>query len=268
MIKLRSRQYFGTSKATYVVGDLHITWSRYPNATVLPLHCHEQRYMFITIRGGGVEHCRGRDFTCARGTIVYNEAGEPHSDHFADPGVEGFNIELPLGWLERFRAEVPRRHDAVAYRHVGPEITALTSLELALATPDRLSRLGAEESIVRLLRGLSQDSIARGRNDRRLQIVAEHLFSNFASPGSLDEVAALVDLHPSHLCRLFAERYGCSMTEYTRRVRADAAATRVLNSKAELATIAFECGYSDQAHMTREFRRYLGITPGKIRARS
>lgn len=266
MIKLRSRQYFGTSKATYVVGDLHITWSRYPNATTLPLHCHEQRYMFITIRGGGVEHCRGRDFTCARGTIVYNEAGEPHSDHFADPGVEGFNIELPLGWLERFRAEVPRRHDAVAYRHAGPEIPAVAALELSLRSRDALSRLGAEEAVVRLLRGLSRDATAPGRNDRRLQTVASHLAYHFAAPGSLDEVAALVGLHPSHLCRLFADRFGCTMTDFARRVRADAAAARVLEGPCELSTVAFECGYSDQAHMTREFRRHLGMTPGRIRA--
>lgn len=268
MIKLRSRQYFGTSKATYVVGDLHITWSRYSNSTVLPLHCHEQRYMFITIRGGGVEHCRGRDFTCVRGTLVYNEAGEPHSDHFAASGVEGLNIELPFGWLERFRAEVPRRHDAVAYHHAGTEITTLSSLEIALCTPDALTRLGAEEAIVRLLRGLSLDSLARGRADRRLHTVAKHLEAHFVSPGSLDEVASMVGLHPSHLCRLFAERYGCTMTEYTRRVRTDAAATRVLNSTTELATVASESGYADQAHMTREFRRFLGVTPGRIRAAS
>ena len=33
----------------------------------------------------------------------------------------------------------------------------------------------------------------------------------------------------------------------------------------ELAALAFEAGYADQAHLTRQFRRYAGQTPGEFR---
>ena len=32
----------------------------------------------------------------------------------------------------------------------------------------------------------------------------------------------------------------------------------------ELAALAFEAGYADQAHLTRQFRRYAGQTPGEF----
>jgi len=35
---------------------------------------------------------------------------------------------------------------------------------------------------------------------------------------------------------------------------------------AELAEIAFDCGYVDQAHLNREFRELAGTTPASFRA--
>ena len=42
-------------------------------------------------------------------------------------------------------------------------------------------------------------------------------------------------------------------------------AARTLSNGAEISDIALEHGYSDQSHMTREFVRWFGQTPDKIR---
>lgn len=42
-------------------------------------------------------------------------------------------------------------------------------------------------------------------------------------------------------------------------------AARLLDVAAPLAEVAVECGFSDQAHMTRDFTRWFGVTPSQLR---
>jgi hypothetical protein len=55
-----------------------------------------------------------------------------------------------------------------------------------------------------------------------------------------------------------------SVWQQLRRVRL-AACKLLSESSVSLATLALEAGYADQAHMTREFRRRFGLTPGRLR---
>ena len=70
-----------------------------------------------------------------------------------------------------------------------------------------------------------------------------------------------------HLIAGFREQIGVSPKTAARILRFDRAARRVRDHRADsLARIAGECGYHDQAHMTREFRALAGITPAAYRA--
>jgi len=42
-------------------------------------------------------------------------------------------------------------------------------------------------------------------------------------------------------------------------------AARLLDVASPLAEVAAECGFSDQAHMTRDFMRWFGLTPAQVR---
>lgn len=104
------------------------------------------------------------------------------------------------------------------------------------------------------------------------------------APWQLKQVAAFVDAHldqrilvehlaqrarlsASHFCRAFKATTGETPHAYVMRRRLERAQTLILASDDSLSQIADACGLSDQAHLTRLFRRHLGITPHQWRRR-
>jgi transcriptional regulator GlxA family with amidase domain len=68
-------------------------------------------------------------------------------------------------------------------------------------------------------------------------------------------------VHPAHLSRAFKQHMGCSIGEYARQSRISRARTLLVASTLSLVDIAAECGFADQAHFSREFKRLAGSTP-------
>ncbi len=69
------------------------------------------------------------------------------------------------------------------------------------------------------------------------------------------------------LQRLTDRRLGLSPKWLIRRRRLQEASGRLRSRGVELATLAAELGYTDQAHFTRDFRAATGLTPGRFAAR-
>lgn len=69
-----------------------------------------------------------------------------------------------------------------------------------------------------------------------------------------------------HFDTLFREAVGIAPKRYLRLRRFQVALGAVTGS-APLAAVALAAGYSDQAHLTREFREFAGITPSEYRRR-
>lgn len=85
-----------------------------------------------------------------------------------------------------------------------------------------------------------------------------------AAIGGLSE---RIGCSPRHLIDGFREQIGVPPKRAARILRFDRAARMVRGARrAGLARIASECGYHDQAHMTREFRALAGNTPAAYRA--
>jgi AraC family transcriptional regulator len=73
-------------------------------------------------------------------------------------------------------------------------------------------------------------------------------------------------VHPVALARAHRRHFGCSITDRTRKRRVREAADLLGAPDESLSTVAFATGFSDQAHLTRVFKRETGTTPGRFRA--
>jgi AraC-like DNA-binding protein len=71
-----------------------------------------------------------------------------------------------------------------------------------------------------------------------------------------------------HLTARFREQVGMPPKTLARILRFERAVRRLREGgNASLAELAYECGYYDQAHFNRDFRRFAGITPSEFLAR-
>jgi transcriptional regulator GlxA family with amidase domain len=81
------------------------------------------------------------------------------------------------------------------------------------------------------------------------------------------DLALVVRLSTGHFFRSFRASFGMSPHAFVMRQRIIRAEVRMATSTDTLARIATECGLSDQAHLCRAFRRFIGVSP-KIWRRS
>lgn len=79
---------------------------------------------------------------------------------------------------------------------------------------------------------------------------------------TLDEAAALVHAHPAHLVRAFSTAYGIAPHQYLNSRRVDRA-RRLLLDGVRPSEVATATGFFDQSHLTRHFRKLVGVTPGR-----
>lgn len=69
-----------------------------------------------------------------------------------------------------------------------------------------------------------------------------------------------------HLATRFREEVGMTPKAYARLLRFERAAARIGAGADDLARIAADCGYYDQAHFNRDFREFAGTTPTGLAA--
>ena len=80
---------------------------------------------------------------------------------------------------------------------------------------------------------------------------------------TISEIARQVGWSHKHLITKFKQQIGVTPHLAARLLRLSTV-WRHLNDEQSWARIAAECGYADQAHLTREFRRFTGTTPGAL----
>jgi transcriptional regulator GlxA family with amidase domain len=92
----------------------------------------------------------------------------------------------------------------------------------------------------------------------RVQAEVDTRLSETISNGQL---ADCVRLSRFHFARAFRQSTGMSPQAYVFRRRIERAASLMLSTDATLCEIAFECGFSDQSHLSRRFAEVLGTAP-------
>ncbi len=232
----------------------------------------------MTVDGLETMRYRGEKIYSAAGSIVVVEPGEAHTGGPARP--EGFAYLCLYPGAELLgAATVAEAGPVSAEPHFREPIIDDVRLGEALRQAHRALRLGedpleGESRLLGVLGALIRRHAVhgpaamppRGRADagRIARRVATRLSDELTAPPTLAEMAADLELSRYQLLRAFRDAMG--MPPYAWLAQHRVARARALletgHRPAEAATLV---GFADQAHLTRWFRRVLGVTPGAFR---
>lgn len=95
----------------------------------------------------------------------------------------------------------------------------------------------------------------------QLRRVADHIDAHLAQSIPIEALAMVSRLSNGHFCRAFKVSVGETPHAFIIRQRVRRAQILMLETGDTLSQIACACGLTDQAHLTRLFRRFVGATP-------
>jgi len=103
--------------------------------------------------------------------------------------------------------------------------------------------------------------LARWQINRVRTFIDEHLTECIR----VSDLSTLVRSSPSYFSAAFKRTFGASPHAYLMKRRISMAVEQMLDGDAPLSEIAMNCGFADQAHFSRQFRRMMGSTPSNWR---
>lgn len=95
--------------------------------------------------------------------------------------------------------------------------------------------------------------------------IQEFVESNLHLDVSLRALADHVNLHPTHLSKLYKIETGEGVSDYVSRLRMETACHRLKTTDKKIYEISSEIGYLDPAYFIKVFKRQYGVTPQEYR---
>ncbi len=245
-------------------------------------HAHDGYALGVITHGALAFRFLGRNHVAPAGTVNLVVPGEIHDGHGADAqgwayrmfylapdmvrqvAVEAGVLSGGSPHLPDFSSGVlddPVLAVAVGRLHADMEAQgrAMPSLEqesrlLALLT--RWVSLHGDQGRGRLP--------GAGQEPGAVRLVREYIEAHVHEDVRLETLASLAQLSPFYLVRVFTRVTGLPPHAYHMQRRV-ACARNLLETSLPLVDVALACGFSDQSHLTRQFKKVLGIPPGTYR---
>ncbi|NDZ82847.1 AraC family transcriptional regulator [Streptomyces sp. SID10853] len=230
-----------------------------------PMHVHDA-WTLLIVDDGAVRYDLDRhEHGTPHDTVSLLPPQVPHNGSPATP--EGFRkrvlyldmTQLDAGYIGAavdrpdlvdpvLRSSVGRLHTALASR--GDELAAESGLALISERlrghlrPGTTVRRPAEDgrTVAHRLRALLDERLVQGV--------------------TLQQAAAEVHAHPAHLVRAFGAAFGITPHQYLTSRRIDLARGLLLEGRLP-GDVAVATGFYDQSHLTRHFKRVVGVAPGR-----
>jgi AraC-like DNA-binding protein len=271
---------------------------RSPVVTVTEVHCRPrdhrcggeettgQHQIVFVRRGCFVKHVHRREVVADPNQVLFFTRGEPYRvSHPVAGGDECVTLTLPPeGLRDLLQSGTPSTGERLdrpferSHCPSGPLTDLLQRAVFHVLRHGRAPDLVADELLLTLLGrvvGQAQPSVGARARQMRPDTARAHrtlaaaaqtvLAGKFTERLPLAELSRAVHSSPYHLCRVFQQQCGLTISGYRNRLRLRAALERLACGEHDTTALALDLGYSSRGHFSDSFRREFGLAPRTFR---
>ena len=231
----------------------------------VPPHWHSE-FQFCLITGGGGDLLyKGVRHRTNAGSMFAMHPGEVHANETEfEEGCTYRTLNISPGVIEHL--DPVGRGLAFSLKPVIEDADVIEAfLACSAGIENGVSRLAIDSLLLESVTGLVdrygwKPSPSRHSFAANVWVVRDYLIDNYSQNVSLKMLAEIAGLSPFHLVRSFRDRVGIPPHKFQICVRLERSKD-LLRKRWLIANVAAECGFADQSHYIRSFKRVVGVTP-------
>lgn len=259
LLVLEAGKYIGnevsqSSFAGIITSDIY-----YEAGIISDWHCHQNPHFSHILNGGSVEIRQNEKNRQQQGTSLYYYPGIIHQNIGYIKGTRIFNLEFTEDFLTKYDLNVP--DESCMFSHgIQWGTSGLVKIMGEHYLDDQQSILAMEQLSILLL---TCTNTIKCMGPAWIFRIKDFLYDHWNIPLSLSYISEEMNLHPVTISRYFPQYFGCTIGDYLRRIKIEKALPMIRSKKQSLTEIAFNCGFADQAHFIKTYKRFMGITPSQ-----
>ena len=245
------------------------------NALQLAPHWHEHIEILYVLSGEGKFFCNAKASDAQSGETVFINSGELHS-FAADKVTEYICIIINPSLFSYvnygnviLKSKIPKdsvvtkcisriydeyeKGDSCSNLIIMGETCLLMAHLVKNYTEKQLSRYEYDTRIARL---------------KKVNMILDYIHEHYSEPITTSMLARINHFSESHMCRIFKDAVGVTVTDYINGYRTDKAAMLLKNTNESVSDIAESVGFDNLNYFDRVFKKYKGLPPKEYRGRA
>lgn len=257
MIRLDDGAYLGRAEQCFRLPGLVVSDVRYSRKVPEVWHYHYNHHLSLILAGGNREQRKNKgDLEVYPGKIMVYPAGLPHKNTHTVFPSKNINIEIEESFLRRYELDFSVNASAPVSSHI-------LRIYKECSVNDDNSVASIHAHLLEILQANRFES--KGRNIQWLTAARELVHDAWNRNVSLAEMSQSLGVHPVTVSKGFTKYLGCTLGEYSRKVKIQHAISMIRSTKKDLTEISLECGYFDQSHFIKAFKMLTGCTPREVK---